>query len=54
MLGLLLNELERTYKEAAVAILEVLFWHLPRQTEKKHVTLVRTPNIHVQTQDLPT
>jgi hypothetical protein len=30
------NGLERTYKEVVVTYIEVLFWHLPEETEGKH------------------
>jgi hypothetical protein len=30
------NELDRTWKEVVMTQFKVLFWHLPRQTEKTH------------------
>jgi hypothetical protein len=33
------NGLERIWKEAVVAYLTILFWHLPGLTEKNHEKL---------------
>jgi hypothetical protein len=33
------NELGNMYKEAIIAYCKVLYYHLPGQTEKKHIIL---------------